>query len=606
MHRQPSSVFRRLLMVVAMSQLIGVAAGQAIETDLLALTPASGRATGSVGHASTAEFITERFTELGLVPGATSEQGDKSYHQQLESEAKTAVQFSEIRYLPDGGGEPIVIPASRIDPHWATGAGEAAGPGVFTGYSIVSGPNGYMSFTTTNDFEKAVALSLGLEPMDESGQSLWTDAGGWSFRSSPLQKATALSRRNASAVVFVTPAGAQDPGSADQPASPQNTFEFDIPVLTISAEDADRFLVLADSQGRSAAELAAASNAEPVLDHLTGRFEVTVETAAAAEPIFNVVGVLPGKGNLASEMILLTANYDGPANLPAANDNASGVAALLYAAELLSQAYADELPHLDHARSIVFVATGVGADSAEGFSAYLDTTGKGSTEEPATPPEVAMALVLDTLGKSDRGQLTVAGVNSGDGLSEWLEPMFASSYFEIEASAIRRSFGDQLMSPFDLGIPAMLFTTGFHRDNGTPTDTAASIDAETLTIAGELVSDIALEAALRADRFETDREAANVRGRDRPRRSVRLGLQPAFNDEEPGILIQRVFDETSASDAGLMQGDRITKWGDQAIEEMGDFMLQLSLAEPGQVVTFTIIRDGEEQPVEMTLRAPGE
>ncbi len=606
MHCQPATLFKRVCLAACLSHLAFSAAGQTIESDLLALTPTSGRAPGSVGHASTAEFIAQRFTALGLAPGATDEQGQPSYQQQLESEANTAVEFAEIRYLPEGDGEAIVIPASQIEPHWATGAGEAAGPGVFTGYSIVSGPSGYMSFTTTNDFEQAVALSLSLEPMDASGESLWTDAGGWSFRSSPVQKATALARRNASAVVFITPANAQDPGSADQPPSPQSTFEFDIPVLTISAEDADRFLPLADPQGRSAAELASAANAAPVLDQLTGRFEVTVEMAASAQPIFNIVGVLPGKGDLAGETIVLSANYDGPADLLAANDNASGVAALLHAAELLTRAYSDELPHLAHARSIVFLATGVGAESAEGFSAYLDTTDKGSTENPNSPPEVAMALVLDTLGKSDRGQLTVAGVNSGEGLTEWLEPIFASSFFEIEASALRRSFGDQLMSPFNLGIPAMLFTTGFHRDDGTPTDTAASIDTETLTIASELISDIALEAALKPERFDTDRDAANIRGPDRPRRSVRLGLQPAFNDDEPGILIQRVFDETSAADAGLMQGDRITKWGDQAIAEMSDFMLQLSLAEPGQVVTFTIIRDGEEQAVELTLRAPGE
>jgi S1-C subfamily serine protease len=60
---------------------------------------------------------------------------------------------------------------------------------------------------------------------------------------------------------------------------------------------------------------------------------------------------------------------------------------------------------------------------------------------------------------------------------------------------------------------------------------------------------------------------------------------------------------TSAADAGLTKGDVILKWGDKPMEGAADLMERLRDHEPGDVVKLTILRDGKEMIVDVTLKA---
>ncbi len=64
-------------------------------------------------------------------------------------------------------------------------------------------------------------------------------------------------------------------------------------------------------------------------------------------------------------------------------------------------------------------------------------------------------------------------------------------------------------------------------------------------------------------------------------------------------MIQRVFDDTAASEAGLMAGDRIVQWNETEIAGIDQFALQLATTKPGDVITITVVRDGEQQRVEV-------
>ena len=60
---------------------------------------------------------------------------------------------------------------------------------------------------------------------------------------------------------------------------------------------------------------------------------------------------------------------------------------------------------------------------------------------------------------------------------------------------------------------------------------------------------------------------------------------------------------TSAADAGLTKGDVILKWGDKPMDGAADLMERLRDHEPGDVVKLTILRDGKEMIVDVTLKA---
>ncbi len=68
-----------------------------------------------------------------------------------------------------------------------------------------------------------------------------------------------------------------------------------------------------------------------------------------------------------------------------------------------------------------------------------------------------------------------------------------------------------------------------------------------------------------------------------------------------GALIDQVMPGSPAADAGLRPGDVITKVNDQVLDEEHPLLTVMLRYRPGDKVRLTIIRDGREQNVEITL-----
>ena len=68
-----------------------------------------------------------------------------------------------------------------------------------------------------------------------------------------------------------------------------------------------------------------------------------------------------------------------------------------------------------------------------------------------------------------------------------------------------------------------------------------------------------------------------------------------------GIYISRVQSNSAASDAGLQSGDIITHFDGEEIESYKDFLTMLYSKNPGDKVTLTINRNGNESKVNVTL-----
>ena len=571
-----------------------------VRLDLAALSAPQGvprgRAPGSLGHTAAAEHIRSQFQALGLEPAFTNDQGETTFDQPLQVLHEPSLIRAQLTYTPIEG-EPLVFGEQDITPHWSSGSATVRAPGLFTGYAVVSGPNGYMSFTSRNDLAGMIALAFRMEPMTDEGTSLWTGDGQWSPRASSIQKAVALTRRQTEGVILLTPPDATDI-DATEPAPPKNAAEltFDVPVITLSLEASEQLIAAADSQGRSLREVRQEADAGPVLTEYTGEIELILELDQTPSAVANIGAILPGKGALSDELIVLIAHYDGPADLPAADDNASGVAGLLHCARTLKSAYARQLSDVDSARSILFLATASGFDQPKGTERYI--------EEPVRAMEQhALAIALDSIGRSQRDQLTVTGLASGRGLEAWLSDVLDSGYFEITRSQSRwRNVGDH--TPFvAAGSPALMFTTGGHSDQYTEFDTIDKIDPQSVADIAEFVADVTLELAFTAEQFEV---VDPRRGRNTPQgpRRVRLGVQPVFVEgEAQGIEIRSVFDNTPAATAGLLAGDLLTKWNDTPLDSLESFILMISTAKPGDSANITFTREGQEQTT--TVNFPG-
>lgn len=567
-----------------------------VKADLKALVngqgPPIGRSPGSPGHQYAATYLRMQFRELGLTPAFSDDEGNPSFDQALPTTNTRAVAHAMLRYTPPEG-EPIEIDFGDITPHWSSGSGKVEADGLFAGYAVVTGPQGYMSFVQRNDLSERVVLALRLEPMTESGRSRWAQAersaSGWTPRASSIQKASALMRRNAQAVVLLTPPGVDNPEAAEI-APPRNAREiaFERPVVTLSAEASERLIALADPESRTLHDLRLLADSEPVLFELPGRFRLELEMTEGETVRTNIAGLLPGKGDLAHELIVLTAHYDGPHSMPAADTNASGVAGLLHCARVLRLAYKQQLDEVEHARSILLLASDDGAIEPLGVRHYFDN--------PITDlKHHAMLMVIDGIGRPERETVQLQGENRGEGLAEWMDPHLERSFFEFnrfpEMGYI--SLFSRMIGP---DRPAALrWSTRWSEDHETELDTVDALDVDSIVAIADQIAEIVLEMAFDPTRFAL----VGSSQADRSRPPVRLGLRPIFTTSNDGVQVASVMDELPAMQAGIRAGDLLIEWNGQPMpnfDAMGEFIGETSR---GDSVEITLIRDGETMTVKV-------
>jgi S1-C subfamily serine protease len=70
---------------------------------------------------------------------------------------------------------------------------------------------------------------------------------------------------------------------------------------------------------------------------------------------------------------------------------------------------------------------------------------------------------------------------------------------------------------------------------------------------------------------------------------------------DSGALVEQVVQGSAAADAGVRKGDIITALGDATVERYGDLLGALRDYAPGDTVTLTVFRDGDEMNLEVTL-----
>jgi serine protease Do len=70
---------------------------------------------------------------------------------------------------------------------------------------------------------------------------------------------------------------------------------------------------------------------------------------------------------------------------------------------------------------------------------------------------------------------------------------------------------------------------------------------------------------------------------------------------DSGVIVERVEQGTPAAEAGLQQGDIITAIDGEQVKDTGDLFAALRNYQPGDSVELTVVRDGNEQTVSLTL-----
>eukprot|EP00913_Durusdinium_trenchii_P006338 g5950.t1 len=583
-----------------------------------------GREPGDEGIEQAARFIIDRFETLGLEPAfpsiAVSDRGlsiltpRASFRQpmDLRTSMKVLASACAVAGAPLTEGEDYTVLGH-------SSSGDFQGPVVYAGYSIASGANGYLGYPPGANMRGKAALIFRFEPMDELGRSRWADKG-WTQHSVLSRKISAAVRRGASAVIIAPPPGADDENASTLDTAQSDPISrgpnaqdlyFEVPVIMVTERTAQRILESSD-ETRSLGELRQiADQGETLIDLPQSSVSLSVDVDRSPLTTDNLGAVLRGRGDLADEYVVISAHYDhiglgrwaslAPERAgqvhPGANDNASGVAGLLLAARLLTDHYAS-LPDDAQARSVLFLPFTAEESGLDGSRHYVTL--------PIVPiPAHTILLNLEMIGRMRDGLMHVLGTGSAKGLEPLIDRRLAESGLGVERIAGLAGGASDHASFDAVEVPYLTFHAGNHDEYHTPDDTIDTINVPGAVRISEMLTAIAIDIATNPKGLDFSDPEPQPERPDRPRTGpkVRTGIIPSPTSDE-GVLVRRVFDSTSAADAGIEADDIILEWNGTKTPDVQAWMPLLLTHEPGDEISVTIKRGDETIELMMILRAP--
>ncbi len=457
------------------------------DLEFLCSPPLEGRASLSRGADATAWFLASEMRKIGLQPAA-----DGGFLQRFDLvPLRLDRERSSIR-VTRNGEERSFAPGAVFFPD-PTSAIDLELDLVFAGYGITAPEIGYDDYQGLDVRGRAV-LVFDHEPQEANPRSPFNGTG-FTLHAGTWTKTWNAQQHGAAAVLVATEptnphrSAPRAPDRANAPPQALARSELRISRFSVSAETAGALL---EGTGRTPAQWQAEIDRipSPASRRLEGvRVSLqAVNAQAPLQPSWNVAGVLPGTDpKLRGETILVTSHYDhlGVQNgklYAGANDNASGVVAMLEVARILASR--------PLARSVLFVAFGSEEQLMLGSYYYV--------AHPLRPLETTRAVLnLDMIGRDEEhtpeslgayeltasrsDQLNLVGAAFSPDLEAVLERqakdvgMALSTKFDRDSS-MRALFRCDHLPFLQKGVPAVWLFGGFHPGYHEPVDTIDRLD----------------------------------------------------------------------------------------------------------------------------------
>ncbi|MGE0638913.1 MAG: M20/M25/M40 family metallo-hydrolase [Thermoanaerobaculia bacterium] len=358
----------------------------------------------------------------------------------------------------------------------------------------------------------------------------------------------------------------------------------------LHAEDAGDAGIVAAAVSRAVAEsLVSGSH----------RAALTVELIAERRSASNVAGLLRGTAATDGKRarVLLGAHYDhlglgGASSLApgieeihnGADDNASGVAALLEAARELA-ARRSEL-----GGEIEFVAF---AGEERGLL--------GSTAFVRNPPaglaltDLRAMVNMDMVGRLRDNELALLGGGSAVEWPEIVAPVCERRGLECKVSGDGYGPSDQTAF-YAAGVPVLHLFTGTHDDYHKPSDDAERINAVGGAAVAAVAAGIATAVVDRAAPLTYASAPQPAPRGDARSFGASLGTIPDYagpGEGIAGVLLAGTRPGGPAERAGLARGDLLVELAGKEIRDINDMMFVLRSAHPGDKATAVVVRDGK-------------
>jgi hypothetical protein len=262
-----------------------------------------------------------------------------------------------------------------------------------------------------------------------------------------------------------------------------------------------------------------------------------------------------------------------------ADDNASGVAAVLELARTLS-ANKNSLTH-----NVLFVAFGAEELGVLGSSYFV--------KNPVIPlKNVVGMLNLDMVGRLRDGKLVVGGAGTSP---VWKEMLINAGPEKLKLAFHEDGYGpsDHLVF-YSNNIPVLFFFTGAHGEYHRPEDDTRTLNYEGLNQVSSYVYRVMSEfqkqnEAIKFTRVKANPSRAGASGGFR----VYLGTIPDYAEEMKGVKLSGVREESPAEKAGIQSGDVIVELAGKKIENIYDYTYALQDLKAGESAKIVVMRNGK-------------
>jgi hypothetical protein len=594
------------------------AAEERLKADVtfLAADAQEGRAPGTKGIETSADYIADLFKAVGLKPAP----GADGYFQRFAiSGSPTLGDDQELVLFGPGGKELKGNPKSDFGP-LAIGTSTSLDkvPIVFAGYGITVKEDAlkldYDDYANI-DVKGKVVLLVRREPQMSDDASLFD--GKKTTRFATFQhKATNAYQHGAVAVLFVNDLGGL--GGEKDKLLPFNAGGTDvlsnIPFVMVSRDFADKLLAGAGEPPLMELEKQIDKDLKPRSRELKG-WSLTEKVSIERHGIGtkNVVGVLEGSGPHADETVVIGGHYDhlGHGGFTSgslaifssdihngADDNASGTAMVLELARRLATRR-DAPP-----RRVVFIAFSGEERGLLGSQYYV--------AHPLFPlPSTVMMINCDMVGRlNTKNELTMIGTGTTPGIDSLVDVLGKSAGLAIKKVAgMTDGFGgSDHQSFYAKRIPVLFAFTGIHGDYHRPSDDSDRINYSGMARIADYLELITLDIVRRPDRTayvqvnDGSRMPRGATATTTGRPLASLGIMPDYGHEaKDGLSLSGVREGGPAAQAGLKEGDLIVKLGEKAINTIYDYMDAMEKQKPGDKVDVVVRRGGKDVTLPVTL-----
>lgn len=320
------------------------------------------------------------------------------------------------------------------------------------------------------------------------------------------------------------------------------------------------------------------------------------DEATSDAPLISGTNVIGYINNNANTTVIIGAHYDhlgfgsisslaGSGDIHnGADDNASGVAGVLFLAESIKKS--KDLKNNNY----LFICFSGEELGLWGSNYFVNNSSYDKNK-------INYMVNMDMIGRLQDRNLAISGVGSSPDFEPILDKINKPA-FNIKKTASGLGGSDH-SSFYNAGIPVLSFFTGIHSDYHKPSDKHEFINYSGMNEVLHYIYTVIWHLDNKKSKLPFTKAPDDAQSR--MSFNVTLGVMPDYMFDGKGMKLDGVREGKPAESSGMLKGDIIIKMGNMDVKDVQDYMKSLSTFNKGDTIDVIVNREGELMTLKVTF-----